>query len=183
MFLKNLFKLDFHEMKYAIPLYSVIIIPKMTQIPFYHIDKSICIEYVTHQCGKSYDSWTPSGVLYFLVIKSSWSLLGSTSKYDSGRLEQYIKNLRNFLKKYAFRPEIYLEVFQVQIRTTLYSHFLNRLVIWSFAFCCKINHQLKFLEQCHVTKSCDTIHVHSRLYIHGWDIIIKYLKCGCTGYP
>ena len=46
LFLKNVFELDFHEMKYAIPLYSVIIIPKMTQIPFYHIDKPICIEYV-----------------------------------------------------------------------------------------------------------------------------------------
>ena len=106
-------------MKYAIPLYSVKIIPKMTQNPFYHIDKPICIEYVAHRCEKSYDSWTPSGVLYFLVIKSSWSLLGTSSKYDSGRLEQYMKNLRNFHKKYAFRPEIYLELFQVQIRTTL----------------------------------------------------------------
>ena len=106
-------------MKYAIPLYSVKIIPKMTQNPFYHIDKPICIEYVAHRCEKSYDSWTPSGVLYFLAIKSSWSLLGSTSKYDSGRLEQYMKNLRNFHKIYAFRPEVYLELFQVQIRTTL----------------------------------------------------------------
>ena len=88
---------------------------------------AICIEYVAHQCEKSNDSWTPSGVLYFLVNKSSWSLLGSTSKYDSGRLEQYMKNLRNFHKKYAFRPEIYLEVFQVQIRTTLYI----RGVLWN----------------------------------------------------
>ena len=94
-------------------------VPKMTQIQYNHI-VWVMSEYVAHQCEKSYDSWTPSGVFYFLVIKSSWSLLGSTSKYDSGRLEQYIKNLRNFLKKYAFRPEIYLEVFQVQIRTTLY---------------------------------------------------------------
>ena len=31
-----------------------------------------------------------------------------------------MKNLRNFFKIYAFRPEVYLEVFQVQIRTTLY---------------------------------------------------------------
>ena len=60
--------------------------------------------------------WRP----LFLVKKSSRSLLGSTSKYDSGRLEQYMKNLRNFFKIYAFRPEVYLEVFQVQIRTTLY---------------------------------------------------------------
>ena len=59
--------------------------------------------------------WRP----LFFVIKSSWSLLGTSSKYDSGRLEQYMKNLRNFPKKYAFRPEIYLELFQVQIRTTL----------------------------------------------------------------
>ena len=28
----------------------------------------------------------------------SGSLLGSTSKYDSERFEQYMKNLRNFLK-------------------------------------------------------------------------------------
>ena len=55
----------------------------------------------------------------------SGSLLGSTSKYDSGRLEQYMKNLRNFFKIYAFRPEVYLEVFQVQIRTTLYALQVN----------------------------------------------------------
>ena len=60
--------------------------------------------------------WRP----LFLVIKSSWSLLGTSSKYDSGRLEQYMKNLRNFHKIYAFRPEVYLELFQVQIRTALY---------------------------------------------------------------
>ena len=60
--------------------------------------------------------WRP----LFLVIKSSWSLLGTSSKYDSGRLEQYIKSLRNFHKIYAFRPEVYLELFQVQIRTALY---------------------------------------------------------------
>ena len=59
--------------------------------------------------------WRP----LFLVIKSSWSLLGTSSKYDSGRLEQYMKNLRNFHKIYAFRPEVYLELFQVQIRTAL----------------------------------------------------------------
>ena len=60
--------------------------------------------------------WRP----LFLVIKSSWSLLGTSSKYDSGRLEQYMKSLRNFHKIYAFRPEVYLELFQVQIRTALY---------------------------------------------------------------
>ena len=65
--------------------------------------------------------WRP----LFLVKKSSRSLLGSTSKYDSGRLEQYMKNLRNFFKIYAFRPEVYLEVFQVQIRTTLYFQFYS----------------------------------------------------------
>jgi len=26
---------------------------------------TICIEYVAHQCENSFDSWTPSGVLYF----------------------------------------------------------------------------------------------------------------------
>ena len=95
-------------------------VPKMTQIQYNNRVWIMSIENVAHQCEKSYDSWTPSGVLYFLVIKSSWSLLGTSSKYDSGRLEQYMKNLRNFHKKYAFRPEIYLELFQVQIRTTLY---------------------------------------------------------------
>ena len=63
--------------------------------------------------------WRP----LFLVNKSSWSLLGTSSKYDSGRLEQYMKNLRNFRKIYAFRPEVYLELFQVQIRTALYLFF------------------------------------------------------------
>ena len=79
----------------------------------------IRIEYVACKCGKSFDSWTPTGILYLLVIKSSRSLLGTSSKKRLGRLEQYMKNLRNFFKIYAFRPEVYLEVFQVQIRTTL----------------------------------------------------------------
>ena len=69
--------------------------------------------------------WRP----LFLVIKSSWSLLGTSSKYDSGRLEQYMKNLRNFHKIYAFRPEVYLELFQVQIRTALYRTVLRTFVI------------------------------------------------------
>ena len=29
------------------------------------ISWTICIEYVAHQCENSFDSWTPSGVLYF----------------------------------------------------------------------------------------------------------------------
>ena len=70
--------------------------------------------------------WRP----LFLVIKSSWSLLGTSSKYDSGRLEQYMKNLRNFHKIYAFRPEVYLELFQVQIRTALYLWFGSSLRFW-----------------------------------------------------
>ena len=60
--------------------------------------------------------WRP----LFLVTKSSWSQLGTSSKLDSGRLEHITKNLRNFVKKYAFRPEPNLELFQVQIRTDLY---------------------------------------------------------------
>ena len=60
--------------------------------------------------------WRP----LFLVIESSWSQLGTSSKMDSGRLKLYTKSLRNFNKIYAFRPEPNLELFQVQIRTDLY---------------------------------------------------------------
>ena len=59
--------------------------------------------------------WRP----LFLVIESSWSQLGTSSKMDSGRLKLYTKSLRNFNKIYAFRPEPNLELFQVQIRTDL----------------------------------------------------------------
>ena len=41
--------------------------------------------------------WRP----LFLVIESSWSQLGTSSKMDSGRLKLYTKSLRNFNKKYA----------------------------------------------------------------------------------
>ena len=57
----------------------------------------------------------------FLATKSSRSQLRTSSKLDSGRLELYTKSLRNFNKKYAFRPEPNLELFQVQIRTDLYN--------------------------------------------------------------
>ena len=59
--------------------------------------------------------WRP----LFLVIKPSWSQLGTSSKLDSGRLKLSSKSLCNLNKKYAFRPEPNLELFQVQIRTDL----------------------------------------------------------------
>ena len=65
--------------------------------------------------------WRP----LFLATKSSWSQLGTSSKLDSGRLKLNTKSLRNLTKKYAFRPEPNLELFQVQIRTDLY--FLQKL--------------------------------------------------------
>ena len=71
--------------------------------------------------------WRP----LFLVIESSWSQLGTSSKMDSGRLKLYTKSLRNFNKIYAFRPEPNLELFQVQIRTDLYFHMvLKRVMIF-----------------------------------------------------
>ena len=39
-----------------------------------------------------------------------------------GWLELYRKNLRNFDKKYAFRHEPNMELFQVQIRADLYKN-------------------------------------------------------------
>ena len=54
-----------------------------------------------------------------VAVQGCPDLYLENSKYDSGRLKQYTKNPRNFHKISAFRPEVYLEVFQVQIRTTL----------------------------------------------------------------
>ena len=50
-----------------------------------------------------------------IVFISSWKYL-----CDLGRLEQYMQHLRNFC------PDVYLEDFQVQIRTALYDFGLEK---------------------------------------------------------
>ena len=57
-----------------------------------------------------------------IVLISTWNLFQvRIVLYDSGRLIQYPRNLRNFNKIYAFCSESYLELFQVQIGTAPYT--------------------------------------------------------------
>ena len=57
-----------------------------------------------------------------IVLISTWNLFQvRIVLYDSGRLIQYLRNLRNFNKIYAFCSESYLELFQVQIGTAPYT--------------------------------------------------------------
>ena len=96
------------------------VIPWLPCYQHYGYTITIFIEYVAHLCDNSFDSWTPSGVPYFqrpnlpdlnLELVPSWIQDGSSFTQKA-----YVIST----KKYAFRPELNLELFQVQIRTDLY---------------------------------------------------------------